>query len=499
MGLLVRKSIAQLQAEATNHGLQRSLGPIHVLFLGIGCILGAGIYVMTGNAAAHYAGPAVTISFVVAGAACALTALCYAELASTMPVSGSAYSYCYAAIGEVFAWTIGWLLMLEYGLAASLLAVGFGGYLVSLLGDFGIAVPTALASPAFVATGVHGGGLVASGGVNVLAAGILAVITLILMRGIRESSSVNNVLVVIKVSVLAAFLTIGIGAVEPANWHPFVPANEGGFAFGWPGVMRAASILFFAYVGFETVSTAACETRNPQRDMPIGILGSLAVCTLIYIAVALVLTGIVPFRDLGVPDPIAIAADRMQRPRFAMLVKLGALTGLASVLLVNAYGQSRVAFAMGRDGLLPPLFRDVHARWRTPWLGILLLGSLSAVVAALFPLSLLGDLISLGVALSFSIVSLCVMWLRTTRPDLARPFRVPLGGVRIRGVWIGFIPALAMILCWSMMVPVLLDIGGQALDGHPVPALILGTYLLLGALLYLLYGRRRSSVQLTAR
>jgi APA family basic amino acid/polyamine antiporter len=490
--LLQRKSIEQLQAEAVGHGLNRSLGPLHVLFLGIGCILGAGIYVMTGNAAAHFAGPAVIVSFVVAGAACALTALCYAELAAAMPVSGSAYSYCYAAVGEVFAWSIGWLLMFEYGLAASMLAVGFAGYLVSLLGDFGLAVPASLAAPLFQSVGVHGGGLTIGAGANVLAAAIILAVTAVLMRGVSESASVNNGLVIVKVLVLTAFIAVGAGAVEPANWHPFVPANEGGFAFGWEGVMRAASILFFAYVGFETVSTAACETRNPQRDIPIGILGSLAVCTLLYIVVALVLTGIVPFRELGVPDPIAIAADRMQRPHFATLVKLGALTGLASVLLVNAYGQSRVAFAMGRDRLLPPLFRDIHARFRTPYRGILVLGLLSAVVAALFPLSLLGDLVSLGVALSFSIVSLCVMWLRTTRPDLPRPFRVPLGGVRIRGVWIGIVPVLAMLLCWSMMVPVVLDIGGQAIDGHPVPALILGSYLLAGALVYLLYGSRRS-------
>jgi basic amino acid/polyamine antiporter, APA family len=489
---LARKSIESLQAEAHGHGMRRSLGPLHVLFLGIGCILGAGIYVMTGNAAAHFAGPAVTLSFVLAGAACALTALCYAELASTMPVSGSAYTYCYAAVGEVFAWIIGWLLLFDYGLAASLLAVGFSGYLVSLLGDLGIAVPAALARPAFDAAGVHGGGLVATGGINLIAVAIILAITAVLVRGVTQSAFVNNVLVVVKILVLAIFVVVGLGAIEPANWTPFVPANEGGFAYGWPGVVRAASILFFAYVGFETVSTAACETRNPQRDMPIGILGSLFVCTVLYIIVAAVLTGIVPFRDLGVADPIAVAADRMGRPAFAVLVKIGALTGLTSVLLVNAYGQSRVAFAMARDGLLPSIFCDLHTRFRTPHGGIVLFGLLSAVIAAFFPLSLLGDLISIGAGLAFSIVCVCLMWLRTARPDLPRPFRVPLGGFRIGRVWIGYVPVAGILLCWSMIAPVLIDIVRQARSGHTTPALIVGGYFAAGAILYLCYGSRRA-------
>ncbi|GIL39089.1 amino acid permease [Roseiterribacter gracilis] len=491
--LLARKSIESLQLEADRSGMQRSLGATHLLLLGIGCILGAGIYVMTGNAAAHFAGPAVMLSFILAGAACALTALCYAELASTMPVSGSAYTYCYAAVGEVFAWVVGWVLLFDYGIAASLLAVGFSGYLVSLLHDLGVHIPVTLAQPMFNVTGVHGGALVATGGANLIAVAIILLITAVLVRGVTQSAFFNNLLVAVKILVLVSFVVVGAGAIDPGNWTPFIPPNEGGFAFGWQGVVRAASILFFAYIGFETVSTAACEARNPQRDLPIGILGSLLVCTLLYIIVAAVLTGIVPFRALGVPDPIAIAADRMGRPSFAVLIKIGALTGLTSVLLVNAYGQSRVAFAMGRDRLLPPLFSDLHARFRTPHGGIILFGVLSAAIAALFPLSLLGDLISIGAGLAFSTVCVCLMWLRSARPDLPRPFRVPFGGFHIGRVWIGYVPLAAIILCWSMIVPVVIDIVSQAANGHVTPAVIVGVYFGAGALLYTFYGHRRAT------
>lgn len=491
--ILARKPIEALQQEARTAGLKRTLGPLNLVFLGIGCILGAGIYVLPGNAAASFAGPAVMLSFAIAGTACALTALCYAELASTIPVSGSAYNYCYAALGEVFAWSLGWLLLLEYGLAAALLAVGFSGYLSSLLADFGVVIPETLATP-FVQAGpaTEGSRFFVSGGCNLVAALVILAITAVLIVGINASARVNNLLVAVKVAVLVAFVAIGIGAVEPQNWTPFVPESEGGFAYGWAGVARAASILFFAYIGFETVSTAAAEARNPQRDLPIGILGSLTVCTLVYIAVAAVLTGIVPYRQLGVPDPIAVAVDRIGLPQFAVMIKIGALMGLASVLLVNAYGQSRVSFAMSRDGLLPPLFGRVHERFRTPHLGTLVLGLIAAASAALLPLSLLGDLISLGAGLSFATVCLTQMWLRSTRPDLERSFHVPLGGFRIGRAWIGFLPAAGLLLCLGMIVPIIIDIIGQARQGEPLPAIILVGYALAGMVMYFTYGMHHS-------
>ncbi len=480
------KSIEALQADATSHGLRRTLGPLHLVLLGIGCILGAGIYVLPGTAAANFAGPAVMISFVLAGTACALTALCYAELASTMPVSGSSYSYCYAAIGEVFAWGLGWILMLEYTLASSTLAVGFSSYLTSLLRDFGVVVPPYLAAP--LVGGTDGFSL------NVLAVLAIAAVTSVLCAGVRQSAGANAFLVVVKVTVLVVVISVGIGAIDTANWEPFVPPHEGEFSFGWPGIVRAASILFFAYLGFETVSTAASESRNPQRDMPVGILGALFVCTALYLAVAAVLTGVVPYRELGVADPVAVAVDRMGHPGVAVFVKVGALMGLASVLLVNAYGQSRITFQMSRDGMLPAAFSRVHERFRTPYRGIIMLGAISAVCAAFFPIAMLADLVSLGAGLAFATVCFCTMWLRSRRPELPRPFRVPLGGFQVRRAWIGYIPATAMVLCIAMILPVLIDIGLQAASGKPLMAIFLGIYIAAGAALYAGYGRRHSAL-----
>jgi APA family basic amino acid/polyamine antiporter len=483
-GLLACKSIEALQADATSHGLRRTLGPLHLVLFGIGCILGAGIYVLPGTAAANFAGPAVMVSFVLAGAACALTALCYAELASTMPVSGSSYSYCYAALGEVFAWGLGWILMLEYTLASSTLAVGFSSYLVSLLRDFGVAVPAYLATPL---VGTAGGF-----SMNLLAVLAIAAVTAVLCSGVKQSAGTNAFLVVVKVAVLALVISFGIQAIDPDNWKPFVPPHEGGFAFGWPGIIRAASILFFAYLGFETVSTAASESRNPQRDLPIGILGALAVCTVLYLAVGAILTGVVPYRELAVADPVAVAMDRMGHPGVAVFVKVGALMGLASVLLVNAYGQSRITFQMSRDGLMPSAFSHVHERFRTPYRGIIVLGFVSAVCAAFFPIAMLADLVSLGAGLAFATVCFSTMWLRSRRPDLPRPFRVPLGGFYVGRAWIGYIPSVALVLCIAMILPVLIDIGMQAASGRPLMAVFLGVYVATGAVLYGVYGRRNS-------
>ena len=494
--LLARRSIESLQADAHTSGLPRTLSALNLTLLGIGCIVGAGIYVLPGVAAAHFAGPGVMISFLIAGAACALAALCYAELASTMPVSGSAYAYCYAAVGEIFAWALGWLLLFEYGVAAALLAVGFSGYLVSLLRDFGIVIPATLSTPMIQAQAIPGGTVLSSSSsLNLIAMLAIAAVTTVLARGVTTSAAVNNILVLLKVTVLGGLVVVGTAAIDPGNWVPLIPPNEGGFAFGWPGIVRAASILFFAYIGFDTVSTAAAEARNPQRDLPIGILASLGACTVIYIVVAAVLTGIVPYRELGVPDPIAVAIDRIGMPVLSTVVKVGALSGLTSVLLVNAFGQSRIGFAMSRDGLLPPLFGRLGARVRTPSAGIVVFGVISAIGAALLPLALLSDLTSIGISLAFATVCLTVLWLRNTRPDLERPFRVPLGGFRVGGLWIGWVPLAGMLLCVGMAAPVVIDVGSQAAHGQVLPLVILGGYMLAGLVVYLGYGLRRSSLR----
>jgi len=473
--------------------LRPSLGWGGLLVLGIANILGAGVYVMTGTAAARFAGPAVTLSFVVAGFACLLVALCYAELASSMPESGSAYSYCRRALGGGPAWSLGWLLFLEYSIAASLLAVGFAGYLGSLLGDFGVALPAALSTPLIQSAVVDGRHALSLGaGFNLVAA--LAVLCAggIAALGMSRYSLVSTLLVVVKVGVLAGFILVGMGAVDPANWAPFVPPNEGGFTYGWEGVARGASLLFFAFLGFETVSTAAAETRHPQRDVPIGILGSLAVCTGLYVLSAIVLTGLVPFRELGVPDPIAIAVDRIGMPGIALLIKVGALAGLASVLLANAFGHSRICYAMARDGYLPDLFASVHRTRNSLWKGNLLLAAIAAVGAALLPISVMADLISFGVAFMFAMVAVSLIHVRNTQPDLPRKFRVPLGGVRIGGVWIGFVPVAAIVTSFVMTLPVALDIVGQARRGDWLSVGLLGVYALAGFSLYRFYGRPRA-------
>jgi len=473
--------------------LRRLLDWRALLVLGIANILGAGVYVMTGAAAAQFAGPAVTVSFALAGFACMLVGLCYAELAAAMPVSGSSYSYCREALGLGPAWALGWLLFLEFSVAASLLAVGFAGYLGSLLAGLGVHLPEAISTPLVQASLEQGHIVLTRGaGANLVAA--LAVLAAggILALGISRSSLANTILVVVKVAVLAGFIAIGATAVDPANWTPFVPANEGGFTYGWEGVVRAASLLFFAFLGFETVSTAAAETRDPQRDVPIGILGALAVCTLLYVATGIVLTGLVPFRELGVPDPIALAVDRIGWPGFAVLIKIGALAGLGSVLLANAFGHSRVCYAMARDGLLPDLLSHVHPRRGSLWKANLILAAIAAFNAALLPIAVMADIISFGVAFMFVTVAISLIRLRSRQPDLARRFRVPLGGPVIGGIWFGVVPVVAIVASVAMVVPVALDILGQARRGDWLPALLLGGYSLIGWLLYRFYGRARA-------
>ena len=484
--LLIRKSVEQIQYESGHQNLKRTLGPVNLVFLGIGCIIGAGIYVMTGNAAADYAGPAVMLSFVVAGLACAFSGLCYAELASSMPVAGSAYTYSYATLGEVFAWVMGWLLVLEYGVAAATVAAGWSGTVTSLLGNFHLSIPSVLTTSYIQAVSGTGATVFTGGhGLNLLGAGGIIAITALLVVGISESASVNNVIVIIKVGVLIAFIAMGIAFVHPANWHPFIPRSTGGLRFGTLGIFRAASTIFFAYVGFEAVSCAAAEARDPARDMPVGILGSLLVCTLLYIIVAAVLTGMVPYQKLGGPAPIALAVDHMG-PRyawFAVAIKLGAFAGLTSVMLILTYGQTRVFFAMARDGLLPRMFATLHPTFRTPWKGTLVLGGTIAVTAAFLPIDILGNLVSLGTAIAFAIVCISVLWLRRARPDLHRPFRAP------GGIWT---PILGVVGAVVMAVPLLADMTLSVLRGDPIPAIILVSYVLLGAVIYAVYGLRHS-------
>ncbi|WP_428375026.1 amino acid permease [Lichenicoccus sp.] len=493
--MMLRKPTAHIEAEIASHGLKRTLGPINLTMLGVGSTIGAGIYVMTGSAAANYAGPAVLISFLIAGLACVFTALSYGELASVMPVSGSAYTYAYAAVGEVFAWTTGWLLLLEYGISTAAVAAGFSGYATSLLHDFGLDVPPWLHTPLLLTS--HDGPLttlVIGGGLDLVAAFASLLVTAILVIGVTESATVNTVIVFIKVSVLVIFVALGISAVHPSNWVPFIPPSQGGFRFGIPGVFRAASVIFFAYVGFEAVSCAAAEARNPRRDVPIGILTSLAICTVTYLCVAAVLTGIVPYRQLGVADPLAIAVDAMHEPWLALLIKVGAVTGLCSVMLVLLYGQSRIFYTMSRDGLLPRAFHTLHPRFRTPWIGTIIVGVASATAAATLPIDIISDLVSLGTTVAFGIVSFTVIWQRNARPDLVPPFRVPLGALRIRGVWIGIVPSLGILFCVVMAAPLLIDLVTELFTGNPVPALLLFGYAALGAICYLCYGMRHSTL-----
>jgi APA family basic amino acid/polyamine antiporter len=416
-----------LEGEAT---FRRVLTARHLIMLGVGAVIGAGIFVMTGKAAADHAGPAIMVSFVLAGMACALAGLCYAEFAAMLPVSGSAYSYSYATLGEFTAWFIGWNLVLEYMFAGGTVAVGWSGYLTGLLDSLGsmtglpLSIPIALTSAPL---NVVQGRLVATGAiVNLPAVLIVAAVSTLCYRGISQSASVNAVIVAVKVVVILLFLAFGLKHVNTDNWIPFIPPAEGPGRFGWDGVVRGASIVFFAYIGFDAVSTAAQEARNPQRDMPIGILGSLAVCTLLYIAVAAVLTGMLPFRMLGTPKPVATALEAYPSLLWLKtLVEIGAIAGLSSVILVMLMAQPRIFYTMARDGLLPRMFSRVHARYRTPHLGTFIVGVVAAVLGGLLPIGVLGDLVSMGTLLAFATVCLGVLILRYTRPDLPRPFRVP--------------------------------------------------------------------------
>jgi APA family basic amino acid/polyamine antiporter len=479
--LLATKPIDTILAEAaetSEHSLKRALGPINLITLGIGAIIGAGIFVLTGTAAAQFAGPAIVLSFIIAGVGCVFAGLCYSEFASMIPIAGSAYTYGYATMGELVAWIIGWALVLEYGFGAATVAVGWSGFVNSLVSFFGAKLPFN-PTPALTLT-IFGHTLAAR--VDLFALAAIVVVTAILVVGVRESANFNSAAVTIKVSVLLIF--IGLAAAYAlghwphmmADWHPFIPKNKGHFGqFGWSGIMRGAGVVFFAYIGFDAVSTAAQEAKNPQKDMPFGILGSLIICTVLYIIVAWLLTGLEPYTALNVPAPVAEGAAEIGVRWGVLLVDLGAIAGLTSVMMVMLLGQSRVLYTMSHDGLLWPWVGKVHPRFRTPYITSIVMGIFAAFLAAFFSISLLGELVSLGTLLAFTIVCLGVWIMRVKQPDVPRPFRTP---------WVPVVPICGMIVSLALML---------SLDA---PAWIgFGSWLVVGLAIYFGYSRKHSHVQ----
>ncbi|MBI4649050.1 MAG: amino acid permease [Bacteroidia bacterium] len=501
--LFSTKSIKQLLDEASDpkHSFRRALSVTNLTTLGIGAIIGAGIFVLTGQAAAQYAGPGIVFSFIISGLACAFAGLCYAEFASMIPIAGSAYTYSYATLGEFFAWIIGWDLILEYLFAASTVSVGWSGYIVSFLKDFGLSFPveyTAAAGTKLIQLPAEGWKVITNELIeniktsglsidtlphttailNIPAMFIVALLTSLLVIGIRESATFNNCMVIIKVCVIILFIILGIAFIQSDNWSPFIPKNTGKWGeFGISGILRAAGVIFFASIGFDAVSTAAQEAKNPQRDMPIGIMGSLSVSTVLYILVAIVLTGIVSYTDLNVADPMAVGVNAMGDSMFWLrpVIKIAAIAGLSSVILVMLLGQPRVFFSMSKDGLLPPVFSKVHPRFKTPYISTILTGAVAVVLAGILPINILGELVSIGTLLAFVIVCISVVVLRKTRPDLQRPFKTP---------FVPVIPILGALICFIQMVALPLDTW-----------LRLIIWMAVGFCIYFLYGIRHSKLR----
>src|SRR6184192_2307471 len=481
MSLFAIKPIATLRAEAEatgEHALTRALGPLNLVTLGIGAVIGAGIFVITGQVAALYAGPAVPLSMILAG-------LCYAEMASAVPVAGSAYTYAYATMGEFAAWIIGWDLVLEYAAGAATVGVGWSAHFVSLLGLFNVRIPASLTAPptqwctaaqaaAHVAGCAHPALNLTGAVINLPAVLIVALMSAVLVIGIKESARVNSLIVVLKVGIVLLVVLVGLPHVRPANWTPFIPPNAGEWgSYGWSGVLRGAGLVFFSYIGFDTVSTAAQESKNPQRDMPLGILGSLAICTLLYVVVSAVLVGIVPYGELNLPAPMAYAMERIGAPWWIRLaINLGAVLGVGSVILVMLLGQSRVFYSMSRDGLLGPWAGRVHPRFRTPYLSTIYTGIAVCFATGLLPLQLLGTWVNIGTLLAFVLVCAGVWILRHTRPDLERPFRAPL---------VPFVPLMGILSCLGLMLTLPQDTWVR-----------LFVWLAVGLVVYFRYGRRHS-------
>lgn len=483
MSLFATKPI---EAVDVNQPMKRVLGPIDLTLLGIGAIIGTGIFVLTGQAAAAHAGPAVVLSMVVAGIASALAAICYSEFASSVPVAGSAYTYGYATLGELVAWIIGWDLVLEYALGAATVAVGWSAYVVSFLNDIGIRFPPLLSAAPGTAV-VLADGSSATALVNLPAILVSAAATALLILGIRESARVNAVIVVVKVAVVLLIIGLGGMFISTENWHPFIPPNTGEFGeFGWSGIARGAGVIFFAYIGFDAVSTAAQESRNPQRDMPRGIIGSLIICTVLYVLVSGVMVGLVPYQQLGVPAPMALAVDAARVKAagsswqslldlMPFVVKLGAILGLSSTIIVQMMAQPRIFFAMGNDGLLPKWASTIHPRFRTPYITTLITGGIVMLASGFTAINVLGELVSIGTLFAFVIVSIGVIVLRKSRPDLERPFKTP------------FVPALPIA---SAVVSTALML---ALPASTWERLII--WMAIGLLIYFAYGRSHSKLR----
>jgi APA family basic amino acid/polyamine antiporter len=487
MSIFATKSIEQLKAEAAatgEHSLKRVLGPLNLITLGIGAIIGTGIFVLTGQAAAQYTGPAIVLSMVLAGIASALAGLCYSEFASTVPIAGSAYTYGYATLGEFIAWIIGWDLILEYALGAATVAVGWSGHLTAFLHDFvGVAVPPAFA--AAPCTLIDVAGCSPDAIINLPAVLITVAVTILIVIGVKESANVNTAIVIVKVAVVLIVILGGAAYINSANWHPFVPPNTGTFgSYGYSGVLRGAGVIFFAYIGFDAVSVAAQEAKNPQRDMPIGILGSLVVCTILYILVSGVTVGLVPYRQmLGSAAPLVVAIRAAEAASggsgllrvMTMLVELGAIAGLSSVMVVMMMAQPRIFYSMAHDGLLPPFAKKIHPRFRTPHITSIITGVIVAVAAGFTPIGALGELVSIGTLLAFVIVSIGVIFLRYQRPELERPFRTP---------WVPFVPILSALVSLGLMA---------GLPGETWLRLVI--WMAVGFIIYFGYGHRHSELR----
>lgn len=476
MSLWRTKSLEQLEREAySGVKLERSLGAFSLILLGIGAIIGAGLFSITGIAAAQNAGPAVVLSFIFASVGCAFAALCFSELASMIPISGGAYTYTYATLGEFIAWIIGWCLVLEYAAGASMVAISWGAYVISLLHDFQIDLPYYLLASPWQPVELQDGSKM-YGIINLPPLIIMCFLTIFLIRGIDKSAKLNAILVGIKVAVVIIFIVVGFFYMDTKNLHPFIPENTGVFGeYGWSGIMRAAGIVFLAYIGFDAVSTAAQEVKRPQRDLPIGIMGSLAICTILYVLFALVMVGLVPYKELDVAAPVALAVNKTPFFWLNGLVKLAIIAGLTSVVLVLLLGQSRIFYTMSKDGLLPRIFSRVHHRYHTPWYSSLILLAIVGPFAAFAPLSLVGHLTSIGTLLAFALVCAGVIVLRRTRPELERPFRIP---------FVPLVPILGILTCAVLML---------SLGWMTWVRLII--WILIGLAVYFLYGRHHSHLQ----
>ena len=501
--LFLTKPIQELLDDAadTKHGFRKTLTATNLTTLGIGAIIGAGIFVLTGQAAAQYAGPAIVLSFIISGIACAFAGLCYAEFASMIPISGSAYTYAYTTMGEFLAWIIGWDLILEYLFAASTVSVGWSGYMVSFLKDFGVQIPVQFTSATgtrlielpdtgwtqitseilrlLASKGIDPSSLAHTTAImNLPAMFIIAAITVLLVIGIKESANFNNVMVITKVGVIILFVCIGFYFVKSVNWHPFIPKNTGEWGhFGWSGILRGAGVIFFAYIGFDAVSTAAQEAKNPQKHMPVGILGSLGVSTVLYILVAIVLTGIVAYPLLLVSDPVAVGVNAMGEKLFWLrpIVKIAAIAGLSSVILVMLLGQPRIFYTMSKDGLLPSVFSKVHPRFKTPYISTILTGSVALILAGILPISILGELVSIGTLLAFTIVCIAIIFLRKSKPDIPRPFKTP---------FVPLIPLLGAGFCLLQMFSLPWDTW-----------LRLIIWMAIGFIIYFTYGVKKSKLR----